>query len=127
MTATAVPPPLALTGDDDTDDTLALLRATTEGIHEAQEKATELAAERRRLVLDLREQHGVKFADIARAAGSTEQTIYKVHREARDERRALAHVAGDHQWCDDPQVCAAEAAEAAADHTEWTAAAQLAG
>ncbi len=98
-------PPLVLTGDDATDEALAMLRATTEGIHEAQEQATALSAERRRLVLDLREQRRVKFADIAAAANSTEQTIYKVHREAKDERRRIAHEARTHEWCDDPAAC----------------------
>jgi hypothetical protein len=107
MTAPEPPPPLVLTGDELTDEALAMLRATTEGIHKAQEQAIELSAERRRIVLDLREQRGVKFSKIAEAAGSTEQTIYKVHREAKDERRDLAHGRGDHRYCDDPAACRA--------------------
>lgn len=105
------PPPLVLTGDDATDEELAMLRATTEGIHAAQEQAIELSAERRRLVLSLREQRRVKFSDIAAAAASTEQTVYKVHREAKDERRELAHARGAHEWCADPAACRAAAPE----------------
>lgn len=101
------PPPLALTGDEPVDDALALLRATTQGIHEAQDTITALSAERRQLVLDLRERHGVLFSRIAEAADSTEATIYKVHREARDERMRNAHAARDHQWCPDPRACRA--------------------
>lgn len=97
---TPASPPLVLTGDDTTDEALAMLRATTEAIHQAQEQVTSLSAERRRLVLTLREQGRVKFSQIAEAANSTEQTVYKVHREAKDERRDLAHDKGDHQWCD---------------------------
>jgi hypothetical protein len=47
-------PPLALTGDDETDETLALLRLTTQQIHEAQDRVAELSDERKRLVLALR-------------------------------------------------------------------------
>lgn len=99
-TAPAPSPPLALVGNEPVDEALALLRAATEGIHEAQDTITALSAERRRLVLDLRERHGVLFSKIAEAADSTEATIYKVHREARDERRRNAHDAGDHSWCE---------------------------
>jgi hypothetical protein len=47
-------PPLVLTGDDETDETLALLRQTTQAIHEAQDRVAELSQERKRLVLALR-------------------------------------------------------------------------
>lgn len=90
-------PPLQLTGDDETDEALALMRATTEEIHAAQEKVVDLSAERKRLVLTLRRcRPPVKFRQIADAAGSTEQTILKIHREARREE---AHDAGDHSRC----------------------------
>jgi hypothetical protein len=90
-------PPLQLTGDDETDEALALMRSTTGAIHDAQDKVVELSSERKRLVLVLRRRHPpVKFRQIAAAAGSTEQTILKIHREAlRDE----AHEAGDHSRC----------------------------
>jgi hypothetical protein len=89
--------PLQLTGDDETDEALALMRATTEEIHAAQEKVVELSGERKRLVLALRRcRPPVKFRQIADAAGSTEQTILKIHREAR---RDEAHDAGDHTRC----------------------------
>ncbi len=126
MTAPALPPPLVLTGDDTVDEALALLRSTTQAIHEAQDKVTALSAERRRIVLDLRDNRRVPVAQVARAADSTEQTVYKVLREARDERRDLAHVEGDHQWCDrnDDGECVLarderrELAHAADDH-QW--------
>jgi hypothetical protein len=90
-------PPLQLTGDAETDEALALMRATTEEIHSAQEKVVELSAERKRLVLTLRRcRPPVKFRAIADAAGSTEQTILKIHREARREE---AHLVGDHSRC----------------------------
>jgi hypothetical protein len=81
-------PPLILTGDDETDEALALLRTTTQAIHAAQDRVAELSDERKRLVLDLRRRiPPVLFRTIANAAGSTDQTIYKIHREAlRDER-----------------------------------------
>ena len=53
------------------------------------------SAERKRIVLQLRRRR-VKFRQIADAAGSTEQTILKIHREAR---RDEAHNAGDHTRC----------------------------
>jgi hypothetical protein len=90
-------PPLALTGDDETDEALALLRSTTRAIHGAQDRVAELSDERKRLVLELRRRiPPVLFRTIADAAGSTDQTIYKIHREAiRDEqeRDALATAA----------------------------------
>lgn len=88
-------PPLQLTGDEETDELLALARATTGEIHSAQEKVAELSQERKRIVLALRRRR-VKFRQIADAAGSTEQTILKIHREARREE---AHAAGDHTRC----------------------------
>jgi hypothetical protein len=81
-------PPLTLTGDDATDEALALLRSMTQALHAAQDRVSELSDERKRLVLDLRRRiPPVLFRTIADAAGSTDQTIYKLHREAvRDER-----------------------------------------
>jgi hypothetical protein len=77
-------PPLPLTGDEETDEALALMRSTTGAIHEAQDRVAELSTERKRLVLDLR-RRGVLFRLIAQAADSTEQTILKIHREARQD------------------------------------------
>jgi hypothetical protein len=79
-------PPITLTGDDETDEALAMLRSTTQAIHDAQDRVAELSDERKRLVLTLRRRR-VLFRQIANAAGSTDQTIYKIHREAvQDER-----------------------------------------
>jgi hypothetical protein len=80
-------PPLPLTGDDETDEALALMRSTTGAIHEAQDRVAELSTERKRLVLALRARR-VLFRHIAQAAGSTEQTILKIHREARQDEAA---------------------------------------
>jgi hypothetical protein len=81
-------PPLVLTGDDETDEDLALLRAATVGIHEAQDRVAELSEERKRLVLALRRRTPpVLFRLIADAAGSTDQTIYKIHRDALADER----------------------------------------
>jgi hypothetical protein len=83
----AEPPPLPLTGDDETDEQLALMRSTTGAIHEAQDRVAELSTERKRLVLDLRRRR-VLFRQIAQAANSTEQTILKIHREAKQDEAA---------------------------------------
>jgi hypothetical protein len=92
-------PPLTLTGDDETDESLAMLRATTQQIHEAQDRVAELSEERKRLVLELRRREPpVLFRLIADAAGSTDQTIYKIHREAlRDEEARAADTTGGDQ------------------------------
>lgn len=89
------PPPIPTTGDPDADDELALLRATTVSIHEHQDLIAGLSAERQRLVLSLR-QRGILFGSIAAAVPTTEQTIYKIH---RDGKREQAHAAGDHSLC----------------------------
>lgn len=86
-TMPAEPPPLPMTGDDETDEALALLRQATGAIHEAQDRVAELSTERKRLVLDLRRRR-VLFRLIAQAADSTEQTILKIHREARQDEDA---------------------------------------
>lgn len=102
VTEPAELPPLQLTGDEETDEALALMRATTGRIHDAQDLVAELSQERKRLVLTLRRcRPPVKFRQIAAAAGSTEQTILKIHREARREE---AHNAGDHTRCE-PENC----------------------
>lgn len=80
-------PPLPLTGDEETDEALALMRSTTGAIHEAQDRVAELSTERKRLVLDLRRRR-VLFRQIAEAAGSTEQTVLKIHREAKLDEAA---------------------------------------
>jgi len=80
-------PPLPLTGDDETDEQLALMRQTTGAIHDAQDRVAELSTERKRLVLDLRRRR-VLFRHIAQAADSTEQTILKIHREAKQDEAA---------------------------------------
>ena len=94
MTATE-PPPITPTGDSDADDELRLLRATTASIHEAFDRIAGLSAERQRLVLSLR-RRGILFSTIAEAVPTTEQTIYKIH---RDGKREAAHAAGDHALC----------------------------
>jgi DNA-binding NarL/FixJ family response regulator len=85
-------PPIPSTGDEEADGNLALLRSTTTAIHDAQEKVTELSAERQRLVLELRKR-GVKYTVIAAAVPTTEQTIYKIHREAKAALRAAQRAA----------------------------------
>jgi hypothetical protein len=92
-------PPLPLTGDDETDEALALMRSTTTAIHEAQDLVAELSQERKRLTLDLRAR-GVRFRIIATAAGSTEQTILKIHREARQDAAAAAAATVEEQSAD---------------------------
>ncbi len=85
--STPEPPPLPMTGDEETDEALALMRSTTGAIHEAQDRVAELSSERKRLVLDLRRRR-VLFRHIAQAANSTEQTILKIHREAKQDEAA---------------------------------------
>lgn len=75
-------PPIPSTGDEVADDELALLRSTTAAIHAAQQQVIDLSAERMRLVLSLR-QRSIKFRVIADAVPTTENTVYKIHREAR--------------------------------------------
>jgi hypothetical protein len=78
------PPPIPTTGDEAADDELALLRSTTQAIHSAQQQVVDLSLERMRLVLSLREKDPpVKFTVIADAVPTTENTVYKIHREAR--------------------------------------------
>lgn len=84
-------PPIPTTGDELADEELALLRTTTQAIHSAQQQVIDLSAERMRLVLSLR-RRAVKFREIADAVPTTENTIYKIHRDARraEERGELA-------------------------------------
>lgn len=83
----AAPPPIPTTGDDATDEELALLRSTTQAIHSAQRQVEDMSLERMRLVLSLRDREPpVLFRLIADAVPTTEQTIYKIHREARRAR-----------------------------------------
>jgi hypothetical protein len=91
MTMTA--PPIPSTGDQGADEELALLRSTTRAIHSAQQQVIDLSLERMRLVLSLRRRTPpVKFSAIADAVPTTENTVYKIHREARraEERGELA-------------------------------------
>jgi hypothetical protein len=86
------PPPIPSTGDPGADAELAQLRATTQAIHTAQQQVIDLSTERMRLVLALRARTPpVKFSVIADAVPTTENTIYKINREARraEERGEL--------------------------------------
>jgi len=81
------PPPIPTTGDEAADEDLALLRTTTQAIHEAQRQVIDMSLQRMRLVLSLRERDDpVKFSVIADAVPTTENTVYKIHREARRAR-----------------------------------------
>jgi hypothetical protein len=85
-------PPIPSTGDEGADDELALLRSTTQAIHSAQRQVVDLSLERMRLVLSLRRRDPpVRFTVIADAIPTTENTVYKIHREARraEERGEL--------------------------------------
>ena len=86
MTAPALPP-IPSTGDEVADEDLALLRQTTEAIHTRQEEVDALSKERQTIVLRLR-RRSIKFSVIADAVPTTEQTIYKIHREARRAEEA---------------------------------------
>lgn len=86
-------PPIPSTGDEAADEELALLRSTTQAIHDAQQQVQDLSVERMRIVLALRRRTPpVKFSAIADAVPTTENTVYKIHREARraEERGELA-------------------------------------
>lgn len=86
MTAVDELPPITPTGDDAADDELYLLRTATQAIDERAQEVNDLAAERRRLVLSLR-QRGIPFRTIADAIPTSENTIYKIHREAKAARQ----------------------------------------
>jgi hypothetical protein len=84
VTVTA-PPPEAT----DADEELMQLREATAAIHDHQDQVEGLSKQRMRLVLALRRrQPPVLFSAIAEAADTTEQTIYKIHREARRAEEA---------------------------------------
>lgn len=89
MTAVTAPPPIPLTGDAEADADLATLRDTTTAIWEHQEQVESLSKTRMRTVLRLRRREPpVLFSLIAAAVPTTEQTIYKIHREARRAEEA---------------------------------------
>jgi hypothetical protein len=75
-------PPIPETGDPAADEELALLREASEEIWQAQERVIVRSRDRMRLVLRLRAR-GVLFRIIADAVPTTEQTIYKIHRDAQ--------------------------------------------
>lgn len=81
------PPPIPSTGDADADAELAQFRRQTTGIWDHQEQAAALSKARMRTVLSLR-RRGVLFRLIAEAVPTTEQTVYKIHREARRAEEA---------------------------------------
>jgi hypothetical protein len=88
VTVTA-PAPIPSTGDAEADADLATLRDTTTSIWQHQEEVEELSRTRMRTVLRLRRREPpVLFSLIAAAVPTTEQTIYKIHREARRAEEA---------------------------------------
>lgn len=83
------PPSIPTTGDAEADADLATLRDTTTSIWQHQEEVEELSKTRMRTVLRLRRREPpVLFSLIAAAVPTTEQTIYKIHREARRAEEA---------------------------------------
>lgn len=81
--------PVPSTGDPEVDAELAKLRRQTTGIWERQEEVDALSKQRMRTVLALRDRTPpVLFRVIAEAVPTTEQTIYKIHREARRAQEA---------------------------------------
>jgi DNA-binding NarL/FixJ family response regulator len=82
VTAVTDLPPIPPTGDAEADAELAKLREDTAAIWQKQEEVEALSRERMRTVLSLR-RRGVLFRTIADAVPTTEQTVYKIHREAR--------------------------------------------
>lgn len=80
-------PPIASTGDDDADDELHMLRAATQAIEQRTQQVNDLAAERRRLVRSLR-RRGIPFKAIAAAVPTTTNTVYKIHREAKQQEES---------------------------------------
>lgn len=91
----AAPQPIPSTGDPTADAELAALRRQTTSIWDHQEQVDNLSKARMRTVLALR-RRGVLFRVIAEAVPTTEQTIYKIHREARREEE---HERGTHRYC----------------------------
>lgn len=82
MTTVTAPPPLPTTGDAAADEELLALREASQEIAEAQARVIVRSRDRQRLVLSLRERN-VLFRVIADAVPTTEQTIYKIHRDAQ--------------------------------------------
>jgi hypothetical protein len=79
-----IPTPIPSTGDPEADADLATLRDTSTAIWEHQDAVESLSKTRMRTVLRLRRREPpVLFSVIAAAVPTTEQTIYKIHREAR--------------------------------------------
>jgi hypothetical protein len=82
-TVTAPQAPIPTTGDPDADAELAALREASQEIADAQQRVILRSRDRQRLVLSLRARN-VLFRVIADAVPTTEQTIYKIHRDARE-------------------------------------------
>jgi hypothetical protein len=82
VTTMTAPPPIPTTGDEAADTELAMLRSASEQIWSAQERINALSRDRMRLVLRLRDR-GILFRVIADAIPTTEQTIFKIHRDAK--------------------------------------------
>jgi hypothetical protein len=80
-------PPIPSTGDEAADAELARFRRQTTSIWTHQEEVAALSKERMRTLLSLR-RRGILFRVIADAVPTTEQTIYKIHREARRAEEA---------------------------------------
>jgi hypothetical protein len=76
-------PPTPITGDAAADEELTLLRAASQQIAHHQAQVALLSRERMRLVMRLRDR-GLLFRVIAAAVPTTEQTIYKIHRDAKE-------------------------------------------
>lgn len=110
MTVMTAPPPPPTTGDAATDEELALLRAASQQIAYHQAQVALLSRQRQTLVVRLRDR-GLLFRVIAAAVPTTEQTIYKIHRDAR---RIEAHERGDHSLCAAGNCTVVAAEEAAA-------------
>lgn len=83
MTTMTEQPPIPTTGDEAADAELSLLRDASLQIAEAQARINGWSRDRQRLVLRLRDR-GVLFRVIAAAIPTTEQTIFKIHRDARE-------------------------------------------
>jgi DNA-binding NarL/FixJ family response regulator len=84
-TVTEAPAPIPTTGDPDADAELAGLRDDSQAIAAAQALVIEKSRSRQRRVLWLRER-GVLVRIIADAVPTTEQTIHKIQRDAREAR-----------------------------------------
>lgn len=83
MTTMTAPPPIPATGDPAADAELAEFREASQEIADAQQRVITRSRDRQRLILSLRER-GILFRVIADAVPTTEQTVYKIHRDARE-------------------------------------------